>query len=712
MVDLAQRIAHLSPEKRERLLHWLKEEQGPTAEPAALPALVPDPAGRFEPFPLTTVQEVYWAGRSGLYDLGSGGTNIYQILQLEGPFEHAMERLRPALNGLIAHHDMLRVVLEPSPREVRQRVLPEVPPYEIEVEDLRGFSPEAGEAAVARLRDDLCTRLAPVDRWPLFDVVAQRVGEESTLLHTRFEAFLMDGEARMQLLRELFQLFENPAAELPPVGCNYRDYALAWRGVQAGELYRRAREYWLQRLQTLPAAPELPLARELEPEMPPRFVRRSVPLPAESWRLLKQRGVRSGLTPSTLLLAAYGEIMAHWGRARRFTLCTIGSYRPPLHPDIHHTVGNFNTMSLLEVDGRGATFEERAAAIQARSSADLEHPFFSGFEVLRELNRSRGGSSKAAFPVWFNSVVEYSHPTYLRETGSLVARAGGCLLYLTDLIMQPPQCLLLGTAYERQDGSLVSTWQGMAAALPEGLFEAMTAAFGRLLHRLAHDEAAWSSRGLPLLPEEEAGAGTAEEEEAMVLGYRVALPRVERRLAEHRAVRAAAVLGPRDGQPWLRAFVSPAPGASPSLAELRAHVAAGLPYYMVPGELVLLDEMPRRPDGLPDRPALDRGSRGPGAGEAEAGDGRLEEALAAIWDEVLGIRPASPETSFFELGGDSLAAVRLARRVREKLGRELSLPALFQGRTVRAMARSLAAGERNIRHDRHDLATEQGGTRE
>jgi acyl carrier protein len=618
MPDSLERIANLSPEKRELLLAWLRDQRPSAPEAASLPLLTPHPEARWEPFPLTPVQETYWAGRSGLYELW-GGTNIYQEFAVRGPFEPVMARLNHAVRRLIGHHDMLRAVLQPHPGGILQRVLPEVPPYDIKVVDLRGLAEPAAQAEVAKMRHHLSTKMGEVERWPLFDLVAQRLGEERIHFHTRFETFLMDGEGRGHVIYQMLRLFEEPACDLPAVRCSFRDFTLTWQSFQKSQLYLRSREYWLERLPQMPRAPELPLAQGLDPRRQVRFSRQQAKLlETEVWQRLKQRIARTGLTPSAVVIAAFGEIIARWSRNPSFTLGTIGTYRPPIHPDIHKLVANFNTISLLEIDRSAPTFVARAGQIQKRIAADLEHPYFSGFEVLREVNRRRGLSPRATVPVLLNCVVEYNHPSYRKEKSERLAECEvGTIRYL-DLCMYMPQSLLMTSVGEAPDGWLWARWQSARGLLAEGLVEEMREAYERMLLGLADHEEPWQDPSLALPPENrrppQISTGRA----------RGALNRI---LEAETGTRAATAV-------------------------------------------------------LPERPA------------ANPVLGRRESELAQVWEEVLGRRPERASDDFFALGADSLAAVRLARRVKERFHYDLPPDVLFRCGMLQTMARFLEDSDR------------------
>jgi amino acid adenylation domain-containing protein len=165
-----------------------------------------------------------------------------------------------------------------------------------------------------------------------------------------------------------------------------------------------------------------------------------------------------------------------------------------------------------------------------------------------------------------------------------------------------------------------------------------------------------------------------------VRGFRVEPGEIEARLAAHPAVREVAVVA-REGVPGgtrLVAYYVAADGAVEAEA-LRAHVAGALPEYMVPAAWVRLDALPVSPNGKLDRRALPEPGREAFARrEYEAPQGEVEEALAEIWSEVLGVERVGRWDHFFELGGHSLMAVQVVSHLRQALGVELALGAVFE----------------------------------
>jgi amino acid adenylation domain-containing protein/non-ribosomal peptide synthase protein (TIGR01720 family) len=170
-----------------------------------------------------------------------------------------------------------------------------------------------------------------------------------------------------------------------------------------------------------------------------------------------------------------------------------------------------------------------------------------------------------------------------------------------------------------------------------------------------------------------------------IRGYRIELAEVEHHVLRQPRVRAAVVLPVDDALAcW---FVADG-GVDP--AALRSALAVVLPPYMVPSHLIPVATLPVTASGKIDRSALPA----PGQTEtlpAEPPRGPVEQALAAIWADVLGRDAIGREDDFFALGGHSLKAVRVVTQVRERLGVDLPLSALFSAPTIAQQALLLAA---------------------
>ena len=176
------------------------------------------------------------------------------------------------------------------------------------------------------------------------------------------------------------------------------------------------------------------------------------------------------------------------------------------------------------------------------------------------------------------------------------------------------------------------------------------------------------------------------DQQVKVRGFRIETGEIEAVLAAHPAVSDVAVIAREDGPGERRLVAYVVAPAAPSAAELRAHVAAALPDYMVPAAFVSLDVLPLTGNGKLDRRALPAPEEGRAAAEAYAAPRTHAEAeLAAAWREVLGVERVGIDDNYFALGGDSIRAVRMVAAARRR-GLAITVPQLFRQQTVRELA--------------------------
>jgi thioesterase domain-containing protein/acyl carrier protein len=186
------------------------------------------------------------------------------------------------------------------------------------------------------------------------------------------------------------------------------------------------------------------------------------------------------------------------------------------------------------------------------------------------------------------------------------------------------------------------------------------------------------------------------DHQVKVQGHRIELGEVECALRSHPGVQAAAVLaqGQRAGQRLVGFYVA-VPGHALDGVALQDHLHAKLPAYMVPAQLVALARLPLSPNGKVDRAVLLQQAGEPAMAplpRQQAPRTLLEARLARIWEGVLGISGVGVHDDFFELGGQSFAAMQVMTRISQQLGRQLPLAELLRGRTIASLAEHLAHG--------------------
>lgn len=182
------------------------------------------------------------------------------------------------------------------------------------------------------------------------------------------------------------------------------------------------------------------------------------------------------------------------------------------------------------------------------------------------------------------------------------------------------------------------------------------------------------------------------DNQVKIRGFRIELGEIEAVLSQYPAVIQTAVAVREDipGHKSLVAYLVPNQEQAPTLSDLRHFLKEKLPEYMVPDRFAMLESLPLTPTGKIDRRALPAPNQTrPAIAEFVAPRTRVEEVLAGIWAEVLGLEQVGIHDNFFELGGHSLLGVQIVSRLRCALQVEIPLRTLFESPTVAELGSNL-----------------------
>jgi amino acid adenylation domain-containing protein len=178
-----------------------------------------------------------------------------------------------------------------------------------------------------------------------------------------------------------------------------------------------------------------------------------------------------------------------------------------------------------------------------------------------------------------------------------------------------------------------------------------------------------------------------------IRGYRIELGEIETALSTYEGVRNCVVAARKDhmGDVGLLAYVVPNGLLRPAVEDLRTHLRKVLPEYMIPSAFAFLDAIPLTPNGKVDRNALPI----PGADLLDQIVGyvsprnRVEQVMAEIWTEVLGVKKVGVFDHFFEIGGHSLSATRVIGRLKSAFQIDVPLRSIFIEPTIAGMSKHI-----------------------
>ncbi|BCJ50041.1 non-ribosomal peptide synthetase [Actinoplanes sp. NBRC 14428] len=449
------------------------QEPGPA--PGQQDAAPQTTSGEPATFPMSPLQQAYVLGETGSFPFSSPAQFVeeYRCPELD------VEAFGTAVLRLVDRHEMLRAVYT-DVGEGRVAAPPERAP--VEVRDLRHL--DAGDAVevITGSREELARTPPPLGS---AEIVRFRLFRRTDHWHVQVAGRLLtfDGRSGDVFADELRDLLDG--RPLPPLRYGYPRY----RRAVADESHEDDRRYWVDRLPSLPAAPELPYRPEV---VSGSLRRRTVTVEGDAWRAFKAGAARHGITTTVALCAAFGEVLRHFSAAPDFTLNVMYGERRPLHDDVPAVIGNFSDTLLLAChDAPGETFLGRARRLGMQLVTDLAHGRHSGVETIREFNRHHGTSRHAAMPVVFASVIGNgaSDGIFLERLGW--ERLGGQI--------HTPQVCLDHQVFDARD-RLTANWDCVEEAFAPGVLDAMVDAYRRLLGRLCAEPGAWDERRFDLTP--------------------------------------------------------------------------------------------------------------------------------------------------------------------------------------------------------------------
>jgi amino acid adenylation domain-containing protein len=297
-----------------------------------------------------------------------------------------------------------------------------------------------------------------------------------------------------------------------------------------------------------------------------------------------------------------------------------------------------------------------------------------------------------------NTTYSCYHPiNSIADIGSAVPIGGpihNTFLYVLDKDMRPVPVGQKGELYCGGDGVALGYWQRPELTAEKFLDDPFRQEAGAKMYRTG-DLVRWLPNGALEF------VGRADDQ-VKIRGFRIELGEVEAAIAAHPQVHDRVVMV-RDDMPGgkqLVAYVVPANAtliaADPAMqekliAQLREHLRARLPEFMVPGTFVVMPSFNLNANGKVDRkllPVPELRSQTMHARHVAPRD-NSERMLAEIWSRILGVERIGVHDNFFDLGGHSLMGLQLLGQVEEQFGRSLPLRSLFQAPTIASFVKLL-----------------------
>ncbi|MBB4856369.1 mycobactin phenyloxazoline synthetase [Mycobacteroides chelonae] len=432
------------------------------------------------PFPLATMQHAYWIGRSEDQELGGVAAHLY--VEFDGGAIDP-EQLRLAVDRLVAAHPMLRTKFLP---DGTQQTMAAPGRDAFSVVDLRGRPADEIDTALAALRERKTHQRLAIEDGQVLDVTLTLRAENSSRLHLDVDMLAGDAMSYRILISDLAALYHGAAP--PELGYTYQRYRTEDRG--DAEAQERDKQWWQERLENLPGAPELPVVPVSERTDQHRTVRYDYWLEPEAKEKLLVAAHQRGITPAMAMAAVFAETIGGWSAQSRFLLNVPLFHRESVHADIDRVIGDFTSSIMLEVDlTEDMSVADRARVLQRNMYESGAHSAYPGLNVLRDLGRYRGEPVLA--PIVYTSAL---------NLGELFAES------VMDtfgepvwIISQGPQVLLDAQVTEVRGGLLLN-WDIRESAFPQGMVAAMFARYTDAVAALCAGDDGWNADAAVRLP--------------------------------------------------------------------------------------------------------------------------------------------------------------------------------------------------------------------
>ncbi len=600
--------------------------------------------------PLSFAQERLWF--LDRFDPGSTMYNIPAAARLSGDL--AVPALAAAIGEIVRRHEVLRTgFAEVEGRPVQ--VLAPWTPLVLPLADLSGLPAAARHAELRRILEEDAVQPFDLGIPPMLRPSLLRLAEGEHVLGLDFHHIASDGWSNGVFLRELTPLYEAALAGLPsplsPLAVQYADFAHWQREWMRGDVLLRHLDYWGRALAGAPPVLDLATDRPLSEGNGRRSAEHCFVLPAPLVADLTRLGQSEGTTLFSVLTAGLQALLSRLTGQEDLVVGSPIANRNRLETE--PLIGFFVNVLALRLDLSGdpgfldLVRRARETALGAYAHQDLP------FEKLVELlATARDLDSTPVFQILFA----------LQSSLWSGPRLGELTVETLPVPSREAKFLLNAVLIPAADGALGGTLEYRAGLFDPATMDRLAARFVAVLEAVATDPAARLS-DLPLL--------TSEEEIQLVREWGRGLADPVRVLDGHSRPVPPGVVGDL-------VLEEPDGGLRPTGERAR---------WLSTGELQVLARAVHE-EGL----GSERGRTAHAAPRTA-----VEELLAGIWMELLGVESVGLHDDFFALGGHSLLATRLLSQVRSTLGVSLPVRRLFEASTLEAQAAAVEAARAGVR---------------
>ncbi|QIV96010.1 amino acid adenylation domain-containing protein [Allofrancisella inopinata] len=352
---------------------------------------------KYNPFSLTNVQQAYLYGRLSNFEMGNVSTHSYFELIFESL---DVAKLEKVLNILISRHDALRTVFTDD----SQTFMSNKHNYSIT------YHTNINKIKLKEIRNRLSHKIYDVSRWPLFDIEVS-YHESKYILHLSFDILIMDGSSFAIFFSELAELYNSAninEVKLPQLDVSFKDYIESFEKVRNSELFKEAKRYWVDKLSNYNFDAQLPMIVKPSEVKEPKFTRLIKVIDKSIWNKLEQKANRYSVSPTTVVLYAYGQVLTRYSGTSKFCINLTLFNRLPLHEQVNNLLGDFTVLELFNFDQSklDTNISQSLKTNHEELWNDIEHNLFDGIDFQRLIRKELHiGETQSLAPIVLTSVL-------------------------------------------------------------------------------------------------------------------------------------------------------------------------------------------------------------------------------------------------------------------------------------------------------------------
>lgn len=396
-------------------------------------------------------------GRSENFELGGKSAQITYVFETE----LECDRLEAAINREVMRQPMLRAVIL---NENKQKILDKTPYFNIKRIDISGL-PENEQAAMLEneKRISFSKKFIP-DKWPLFEWKYITMSGNKNYIIVSFDLLIADGSSLMVYANEVRTIYDGRENELPQLTMTYMDFIKEKQEKRKGKKYIADKLYWLNRIDEIYPAPELPYKKMRSPDVCGEEVSRSVMfLNEKSWADLCGKCREHGVTPTVAVLTAYAMTLGYWSEEKDFTInMTVTERKKNMMKNV---LGDYTSSVLIPVNKEVSVSDDfwlNAIALGNTFRSSYRHASFEGVELIKEIAHHRNMAAMSVMPIVFTSLL-FKDKLYdnIYQLGKLV-----------DAVSKTPQ-VIIDCQIEESNNKLIVTWDYVNEYIDEKLIKRM-----------------------------------------------------------------------------------------------------------------------------------------------------------------------------------------------------------------------------------------------